>query len=311
MNVIFAGTPEFAARALERIAASSHRVSAVYTQPDRPAGRGQRVQESAVKQRALALDVPVFQPEKMRGNESVVAQLRSQDPDVMVVAAYGLILPAAVLTAPALGCINIHASLLPRWRGAAPIQRAILAGDRLSGVTIMQMDEGLDTGAKLATAECVIADHDTGLSLHDKLAELGAEAVVEVLDRMERGPVGGQAQDSTQACYAAKIDKKETWIDWSSDAEAIARKIRAFNAWPVARTLWRDQPLLLYSAYAVKDDLLVDRPGRILTLGDNGIVIATGCGKLCVTELQLAGKRRLQVADFLRSGALRCGDQLG
>lgn len=308
VNVIFAGTPEFAALALDRIVASTHRVCAVYTQPDRPAGRGQRVQESAVKQRAREADLPVFQPEKLRGNEAAWEQLRRHAADIMVVVAYGLILPAAVLAIPPRGCINIHASMLPRWRGAAPIQRAILAGDRQTGITIIQMDEGLDTGRMLAKAPCAIADDDTGSSLHDKLAVLGATTVVSVLDQLESGAIEGEAQDNAHACYAAKLDKSETWVDWSSAAVAIARKIRAFNAWPVARTQWQGQPLLLWTARSI-DAEAFSVPGTVVALGSNGIDVATGSGIVRIMELQLAGKRRMTAGEFLNSGALRQGDR--
>lgn len=308
MNVIFAGTPEFAARALDRIVASTHRVCAVYTQPDRPAGRGQRLQESAVKKRAREADLPVFQPEKLRRNEAAWEEMRRHGADIMVVVAYGLLLPAAVLAIPPRGCINIHASMLPRWRGAAPIQRAILAGDRQTGITIIQMDEGLDTGRMLAKAPCDIADDDTGSSLHDKLAALGAATVVSVLDQLEQGAIEGEAQDNAQACYAAKLDKGETWVDWTCAADAIARKIRAFNAWPVARTHWQGQPLLLWMARSI-DAGTSSAPGTVVALGGDGIDVASGSGIVRITELQLAGKRRMTAGEFLNSGALRQGDR--
>ena len=233
LKLIFAGTPDFAARHLAALLSSGHEVVAVYTQPDKPAGRGQKLTASPVKELALAHDLPVYQPASLR-NEAAQAELAALGADLMVVVAYGLILPKAVLDTPRLGCINVHGSLLPRWRGAAPIQRSIWAGDAETGVTIMQMDVGLDTGAMIRKVTCPIASDETSASLYDKLAGLGPQALVDTLDAMAAGDTAAEPQDDALANYAEKLSKEEARIDWSMDAVAIARCIRAFNPWPIS-----------------------------------------------------------------------------
>lgn len=311
MKVIFSGTPAFAATALDAMLASSYSVCAVYTQPDRPAGRGQKLQCSPVKAMALDHGLPVYQPQSLKKDEAALTQLRNHGADVMVVVAYGLILPREVLAIPHLGCINIHASLLPRWRGAAPIQRAILAGDKQTGITVIQMDEGLDTGSILAREACAISESDTGSSLHDKLAKLGGRLIVEVLDRMAVGPLQGTVQDDALACYARKLDKAETWIDWSAEAAAIERQVRAFNAWPVARSLLQDQMLLVWRAEAEIGDTSRAVPGAVLDASSEGVRVATGKGVLRILEVQPPGGRRMSAADFLNGRNLALGTVFG
>jgi len=303
MKIIFAGTPAFAAAALEALLLAGHQVPLVLTQPDRPAGRGLKPQASAVKQLALLRQLPVAQPASLR-DDAVVTQLAAHDVDAMVVAAYGLMLPAAVLALPRLGCLNIHASLLPRWRGAAPIQRAILAGDRETGVTIMQMEAGLDTGAMLLKQAVAIADDDTAQTLHDKLAALGAQLIVRAL----REQPEAVAQDSGQATYAAKITKAEALIDWSRPAAELARAIRAFNPVPGAHTLWHGQPLKLWRAEPVPAAKTM--PGTVLQADAGGIVVAAGEGALRLLELQRAGGKRLAAQPFLAGAPLHPGERL-
>ena len=300
MRLIFAGTPPFAVTALETLLAARHEIALVLTRPDRPAGRGLRPQPSAVKQFALAHGLPLAQPASLK-DPQVQQQLRQLDVEAMVVAAYGLILPPAVLTIPRRGCINIHASLLPRWRGAAPIQRALLAGDTETGVTIMQMDEGLDTGAILLQEKIAIDGTDTAQILHDKLAALGARLMVRAL---ETAPPP-RAQDNTRATYADKIRKEETAIDWAQAAMDVARRIRALNPAPGAATmidgvrlkLWRARPLTAAGT----------PPGAILAADATGIVVACGSGALAIEELQKEGGKRLAVAAFLAGFELRPG----
>lgn len=311
LKIIFAGTPEFAAVALRALLASPHQVCAVYTQPDRPAGRGRKLTASPVKAEALAHEIAVYQPVTLRDTEAQ-AQLQALDADVMVVVAYGLILPPEVLQAPRFGCINIHASLLPRWRGAAPIQRAILAGDAESGVTIIQMDEGLDTGEMLEKRPCRIAVDDSGGALHDRLAALGAEAVLSTLARISDGSVSGEAQDDACACYARKLDKKEALIAWEHTAPAIQRQVNAFNPWPVAYTLLPDgQRLRIWRAVALAHDSAGSLPGTVLESNREGIDVATGDGVLRLLEVQLPGGRRVSSGDFLNAFALKVSAQLG
>ena len=247
LRIIFAGTPDFAAVALQAIINSGHEVAAVYTQPDRPAGRGRKLKPGPVKQLAMAHAIPVCQPVSLK-DESEQQKLRDWNADLMVVAAYGLILPKAVLEIPRFGCLNIHASLLPRWRGAAPIQRAILAGDTESGISIMQMDVGLDTGDILLRTAIEIESHDTGGSLHDKLAIQGAKDLLSALNQVSQQQLTPIAQDNAQASYAHKLDKSEAHIDWSQSANSIERLVRAFNPWPMAFTLLNGKPLRIYKA---------------------------------------------------------------
>ncbi|MEJ2478906.1 MAG: methionyl-tRNA formyltransferase [Acidihalobacter sp.] len=302
MNIVYAGTPEFAVPALRALVEAGHRVTAVYTQPDRPAGRGRRLRPSPVKEAATALGIEVRQPQSLRDREAQEA-LRALAPDLMVVAAYGLILPVEVLTIPRLGCVNIHASLLPRWRGAAPIQRALLAGDMRTGVTIMQMDEGLDTGAMLRRSATPITPEDTAETVHDRLAQLGAEALLAVLPELEAGTLRGEPQEDAQASYARKLSKDEAAVDWSLPATQIARQIQAFNPWPVAETRFQGQPLKLLEARAL-DQTATAVPGTPVAETRQGIDIATGDGMLRVLRLQVAGRRAQSAAEFVNGRSL-------
>ena len=305
LRVAFAGTPEFAACALEAILVAGYTVPVVLTQPDRPAGRGMKLAASAVKQLALARGLDIDQPERLRTEEQRTC-LKASRPDVLVVAAYGLILPPEALALPRLGCLNIHASLLPRWRGAAPIQRAIEAGDAQTGITIMQMDAGLDTGPMLLRREIGIAPEDTAASLHDKLARLGAEAIVEALKRLAVGDLPAEAQPTTGVTIARKISRAEAGIDWRKSAIELARRIRAFNPYPVAFGQIRETPVKLWAAYTVPER---GEPGSILRADASGVVVACGENALCVSELQRPGSRRMAAAEFLHGFALAAGER--
>ncbi|WP_323907732.1 methionyl-tRNA formyltransferase [Aeromonas caviae] len=299
LKLIFAGTPDFAARHLAALLSSGHEVVAVYTQPDKPAGRGQKLTASPVKELALAHDLPVYQPASLR-NEAAQAELAALGADLMVVVAYGLILPKAVLDTPRLGCINVHGSLLPRWRGAAPIQRSIWAGDAETGVTIMQMDVGLDTGAMIRKVTCPIASDETSASLYDKLAGLGPQALIDTLDAMAAGDTAAEPQDDTLANYAEKLSKEEARIDWSMDAVAIERCIRAFNPWPIS---WFDvagQTVKVWQAEVVAQDH-GQAAGTLLKADKQGIEVATGQGVLRLLTLQPPGKKAMSVSDLLNS----------
>lgn len=301
LRILFAGTPEFAATALTALLTTEHQVVAVYTQPDRPAGRGRKLQPSPVKQLALAHGIEVRQPAKLRDTADQAA-LAALQTDLMVVVAYGLLLPQAVLDAPRLGCINIHASLLPRWRGAAPIQRAILAGDAESGVTIMRMEAGLDTGPMLHILKTPILLDDTGGTLHDRLAELGARALLESLSGIADGSLQPRNQDDSLANYAKKLDKQESLIDWSQPAEMIDRQVRAFNPWPVAQCLFQDRIMRIWAASPLQQQASGGvAPGTVLAAGKAGIDVATGSGMLRISELQMPGKRVMSAADFLNA----------
>lgn len=309
LRIIYAGTPDFSVAALQALITSSHEVVAVYTQPDRPAGRGRGLLASPVKQLALKHNIPVYQPISLK-DEKAQRQLNALNADLMVVAAYGLLLPAAVLTAPRLGCINIHASLLPRWRGAAPIQRAILAGDQKTGITLMQMDEGLDTGDILAVAECEITADDTGSSLHDKLMALGAATLLSALPAIAEQIQPAEKQDDAAACYAAKLTKAEARINWSQTAEEIERAVRAYNAWPVAFCYYQKKnkaiALRIWQAEVVSSEQVLDKavPGQVIAESAQGIDVLTAAGLLRIVSLQAEGKRKMPAADFLNANTL-------
>ncbi|SOB77307.1 methionyl-tRNA formyltransferase [Marinobacter sp. LV10R510-11A] len=300
MRLVFAGTPDFAATALTALLGTHHTIVGVYSQPDRPAGRGRKLQPSPVKQVALDNAIPIFQPESLKTPEAQ-QELADLQPDVMIVAAYGLILPEAILAIPAYGCLNIHASLLPRWRGAAPIHRAIAAGDENTGITIMQMDKGLDTGAMLLKTQTTIESTDTGGSLHDRLADMGGSAVVDALNLLEKDELGGEVQNSEQACYAHKLTKEEGHVDWALSASTIERLVRAFNPWPGTYTDLEQQRLRIHEANAT-DENSQKPAGTVLRREREGIDIACGTGTLRVTRLQLPGSRAQSVNDLINGG---------
>lgn len=301
LRIIFAGTPDFSVPCLHALRAAGQEIVAVYTQPDRPAGRGRKLSPSPVKEAALALGLPIFQPQTLR-DEAAIHALQAHKADLMVVVAYGLLLPRAVLDAPRLGCVNIHASLLPRWRGAAPIQRAILAGDSETGVTIMRMEAGLDTGPLYLIRRLPLDLRETGGGLSDKLSRLGAKALVEALPGIADGSLVPSPQDDSQANYAHKLAKAEAEIDWSRPAVEIDRLIRAFDPWPVAQTrlegvslrLWGCEPTARVAPAA-------SAPGQVLAAGKAGIDVATGAGVLRLTRLQPPGKKPMSAAEFLNA----------
>jgi methionyl-tRNA formyltransferase len=332
MRLGFAGTPPFAVPALDALTRSRHSLAAVFTQPDRPAGRGQTLHESAVKQRAKALGIPLYQPASIKSPD-VQDLLRSLRLDALVVVAYGLILPPGVLGLPALGCFNIHASLLPRWRGAAPIQRALLAGDTTTGITIMRMEAGLDTGPMLATRRMAIVPDDTAATLHDRLAQLGGELIVETLDAVASGAAHEQPQPACGVTYADKINKAEALIDWRDAAASIVRRVHAFNPWPIAETRLDGAQLRIWEAEAVPDAARAAGgaasyaaggalsqalegtgaraagepnvpPGTVLAASNEGIDVACGDGALRIVRLQLAGRKPLAARDFIKAQRL-------
>ena len=307
MKVIFAGTPDFAAQALRAIAAAGFEIPLVLTQPDRPKGRGMQLQASPVKQAALELGLTIAQPASLR-HEEAQALLRAQNADVMVVAAYGLILPQAVLDTPAHGCLNIHASLLPRWRGAAPIQRAIEAGDAETGVCIMQMDAGLDTGAVVSTHRYPIKNTDTANEVHNALMQLGAQAIVADLQQLQQtGRLNATPQPQTGITYAQKLTKEEAKIDWHQPAPVIEHKIRAFNPVPGAWVEYQDRPLKIWQAEAVEQS---GRAGEVLAISSDGLIVACGEGALNITELQPAGSKRMPIAAFAAGRHIEKGTPL-
>ncbi len=305
MKLVFAGTPDFAVPTLDALVRRGHEILAVYTQPDRPAGRGRRAQASPVKHYALEHGLPVHEPASLAGEAE---SLRALAPEVMIVVAYGLILPPHILAIPTFGCLNVHASLLPRWRGAAPIQRAIEAGDVRTGVTIMQMDAGLDTGGILLQRDTPINKDDTGGILHERLAQLGADTLVEALDGIAAARLKAQAQDETAASYAAKLNKQEGLIDWSQAAELLARRVRAFNPWPMASCRWRGKRLRILTAHAEPGGDAA--PGTVLDSGADGVRVATGDGVLVLTRLQAEGGTAQDVGAFLNGHPLPRGEQL-
>ena len=305
LRIIFAGTPDFAASALSELIKSEHQIVAVYTQPDRPAGRGRKLRASPVKEVAMENNIPVLQPETLKEAETHET-LRSFNADVMVVTAYGLILPQVVLDIPQLGCLNIHASLLPRWRGAAPIQRAIAAGDKESGITIMQMNAGLDTGDILYLTSCAITDQDNGGTLHDQLAEMGATAIIKTLNDLGSEKIKPLVQDDSLATYAHKLDKKEALINWQHSAIEIERLIRAFNPWPVAFTYLNDKPLRILQAQVITPESSTNadtKPGTVIACDKKGIDICCGEGVLRVLKLQPSGSKAMDVASFMNGHA--------
>ena len=339
LRVAFAGTPDFSVPALEALLKAGHSVVGVLTQPDRPKGRGRHLAASPVKAAALAHAIPVSQPLSLK-DEAGRAELAAWRPDVLVVVAYGLILPPAALSIPRLGCINIHASLLPRWRGAAPIQRAILAGDATTGVTIMLMDVGLDTGPMLLRKEIPIETYETGGSLHDRLAILGGSALIEALEGRAAGTLNAIPQPAEGVTYAAKLEKAEALIDWKRDAVEIERQVRAFNPWPVAETRWDGEQLRVFEARAEKGggsiqqqfaadamehalatpayddkpiyiDPIADDVGTITAVRDDAIVVQCGVGQLALRQLQRPGRRVVSAADFARSLLQLTGRRLG
>ena len=296
-RIIFAGTPQFAVPSLQALLNSKHTVCAVYTQPDRKAGRGRKLQASPIKTLALANGIEVYQPPSLKNAEE--AQLQALQADLMVVAAYGLLLPKAVLDAPHLGCINVHASLLPRWRGAAPVQRAILAGDTATGITLMQMEVGLDTGAMLKQESCEIRADDTGQTLHDQLAELGGRMLADNIDNVEElSPI---PQDDSLATYAKKLEKAEAQLDWQESAVVLERKVRAFNPWPVAQTNLFAQTLRIWAAQALPSSPISAPIGKVLHCQRDGIDVVTSDGILRLLQVQIAGGKPISVNDFLNA----------
>ena len=296
LRIVFAGTPDFAAKHLERLIADDYQVVACYTQPDRPAGRGKKLQPSAVKQVALEKDIPVFQPESFKSEEAL-AELQALNADLMIVVAYGLLLPKSVLDTPKFGCINVHGSILPKWRGAAPIQRSVLEGDAETGVTIMQMDVGLDTGDMLLIKTCDIEATDTSGSIYQKLEGIGPQALVESVEKIATGDINPVKQDDSLATYAKKLTKQEALIDWTESAEIIERKIRGYQPWPVAHTEIKGNAIKLWQASF--EGNTKEAAGTVISADKTGIKIATGNGVINITQLQPPGKKAMSASDFL------------
>ena len=297
LNIVFAGTPDFAAGHLQALIDSRHNVVGVYSQPDRPAGRGKKLQPSPVKKLALEHDIPVFQPLNFK-QEGSIEELEALNADIMIVVAYGLLLPLAVLEAPKMGCLNVHASILPRWRGAAPIQRAIQAGDRETGITIMQMDVGLDTGDMLSKTTFDIQADETGGSLHDRLLAKGPKALLQTLTLLQAGEAEAEKQDDTLANYAHKLSKEEALINWSLPAKQIELNVRAFNPFPCAYTLLGDQRIKVWQAIALEEPTTL-LPGTIARVSTEGVDIATSTGLVRLLNVQLAGKKAMAIADIV------------
>ncbi|HEU5284743.1 MAG TPA: methionyl-tRNA formyltransferase [Burkholderiales bacterium] len=308
MRLVFAGTPAFARSALQALLDAGHDIALVLTQPDRPAGRGLKVRPSEVKALALERGLPLHQPPTLR-TDAALAPLRATAAQAMVVAAYGLILPPSVLDLYALGCINIHASLLPRWRGAAPIQRALLAGDAETGISIMRMEAGLDTGPVYLARALPISGRDTAQTLHDKLAELGGQCIVQALPAIAAGTLAATPQPEAGVTYAHKLAKEEAELDWGRSAVELDRQVRAFVPFPVATTRWRGEVLRVWAAHPLEP--LSGDPGTVLNITEDGIVVGCGAGALCLQSLQRAGGKRLSAREFVLGARLAVGDRLG
>lgn len=307
MRIIFAGTPVFAVPSLQALIDSEHTVCGVYTQPDRPAGRGQKLSPSPVKQLAQQAGIAVFQPENFK-EEGALNILANLNADLMVVVAYGLILPQAVLDTPRLGCINVHGSLLPRWRGAAPIHRAVMAGDAKTGITIMKVARKLDAGDMLYKITCPISNQSTSSELHDLLADMGAQGLIQVINRYAEGDTQGEPQDESLVTYAHKLEKHESLIDWQKPAIELDRQIRGLNPWPVAQTTFKGQALKIWRAEICQPDQIIE-PGQI-QVNEHQIEVGTGKGGLRLLEVQLPGGKRIQATDFLNAHPC-AGEQLG
>ncbi len=304
LRIIYAGTPDFAVPALQALINSSHQIVAVYTQPDRPAGRGRKIHLGPIKRVAVEQNIPIEQPVSLK-QTAIQQTFANYKADVMIVAAYGLILPQRVLDTPTYGCLNIHGSLLPRWRGAAPIQRAIQAGDKETGNTIMQMAAGLDTGDILHQSICPIIDTDTGQTINDKLATQGAEDLLLVLEQLISGELNPQQQDDSKTSYAHKLSKADARIDWTKSAAEIDRMIRAFNPWPVAFTEYHGKPMKIWLSGLKNDQTEVTtKAGTVINETKEGIEVATGAGTLVIQRLQMPGKKAMDVKDFLNGHSL-------
>ncbi|KTC93614.1 methionyl-tRNA formyltransferase [Legionella cincinnatiensis] len=299
LNIVFAGTPAFGIPCLDALLHSNHNLQAIYTQPDRPAGRGRKLHASAVKEWALKHQLPVYQPINFK-NPEAIAELTALKPDIMIVIAYGLILPKVILETPRLGCINVHASLLPRWRGASPIQSAILNGDQETGVTIMQMDAGLDTGAMLHKVICPITSTETANSLHDKLAQIAAQPLLDTLNELANHTAKPEIQKEELATYASKINKEDACINWQQTATEIDRKIRAFNPWPIAYTFFGEEILRIHQAKVIATPF-GQAPGTVVSIDKKGLLIATGDQALLVEKIQLPGAKVISIADWLNA----------